>query len=122
MTTQHKMKFIIRKSNKTLLKELGEQYELHQNIKTTIKTAEFSWGGLSCNLINPDECNELAKLEKSAKLALHKLWKSKMDTHFKSPQNKTLVFYIRKFTNKCSNEYSNVNTILTPLSNFYANY
>ena len=115
------MQFIIRKSNQTLLKELSNQYTINQITKQTIKETEFQWGGLSCNRINPEECAELAKLEKSAKLALHKLWKSKMNTHFKSPQNKTLVYYISKFANKCSTEYQTVNTILTPLTNFYDN-
>lgn len=113
------MKFIIKKSNQTLFKELGEEFVAHQSTKKTIKQAEFQWGGLDCNIVNPDQCTQLSKLERSAKLALHKLWKSKMNTHFKSPQKTTIYGYIKKFMEKCPTEYSTVNNILTPLSNFY---
>ena len=113
------MKFIIRKSNQSLFKELGEEFVAHRFTKKAIKETEFQWGGLDCNIVNPEQCTQLSKLERSAKLALHKLWKSKMNTHFKSPQNKTIYHYIYKFMKKCPTEYSTVNNILTPLSDFY---
>ena len=113
------MKFIIKKSNQSLFTELGEAFLEHQSTKKTIKQAEFQWGGLDCNIVNPEQCTQLSKLERSAKLALHKLWKSKMNTHFKSPQKITIYGYINKFMEKCPTEYSTVNNILTPLSDFY---
>ena len=115
------MKFIIRKSNKTLFTKLGEAFLEHQSAKKIITQAEFQWGGLDCNIVNPEQCTQLSKLERSAKLALHKLWKSKMNTHFKSPQKITIYGYINKFMEKCPTEYSTVITILTPLWDFYEN-
>lgn len=113
------MKFIINKSKQTLLQQLADQYEEHQITKKQIKSNEFKWGGLDCNLINPDQVHQLNKLEKCTKLALHKLWKSKMNTHFKTPQNKTICYYLTKFSTKCSGAYPEVCDIISPLTNFY---
>ena len=116
------MKFIIIKSKQFRLQEMADKFKEYQIYKKQIKSSEYTWGGLSCNHINPEECAKLAKLEKSAKLALHKLWKSRTNTKYRTPQNVTISGYLTNFSKKCCCSYEDVCKILSPLDDFYVEY